>query len=135
MLRDTAYTPSNFMVPPYKAPYTFRPKNQKFNKWLSSIQIDIKHMFGMLKGRWKSLIGLRLFLTNHSQYEYTSKWIIGCIVLHNILLDLKDIWAENEGWWSEENIEKHDKDLLQLSKQKQIEGADKREMIKNMVLA
>lgn len=44
-------------------------------------------------------------------------WIIACVVLYNILLDLKDIWNENESWWSKEDIEEYDKDLLQLSKQ------------------
>ena len=89
------------MIPPYKAPYTLRRNNQKFNRRLSSIRIDIEHAFGMLKGRWKSLTGLRLIFTNHQQYEYACMWIIACMVLHNILLDLNDTWDQKEGWWSE----------------------------------
>ena len=58
------------MIPPYKAPYTLRRSNRKFNRQLSSIRIDIEHALGMLKGRWKSLTGLRLIFTNHQQYEY-----------------------------------------------------------------
>ena len=53
------------MIPLYKAPYTLRCSNQKFNCRLSSIRIDIEHAFGILKGRWKSLTELRLILTNH----------------------------------------------------------------------
>lgn len=36
------------------------------------------------------------------------------MVLHNILLDLNDTWDEKEGWWSEQEQEEHDEDLLQL---------------------
>lgn len=113
------------MVSPYKASYISCPKNQKFNKRLSSICINIEHAFGMLKGRQKSLTRLRRLFTNHSQYEHARMWIIACVVLNNMLLDLKDTQEENEGWWSEKKIEEHDKDLFQLSKQDQIEDADK----------
>lgn len=88
----------------------------------------------MLKGRWKSLTGLRLILTNHQQYEYACMWITACMVLHNILLDLNDTWDQEERWWSEQEQEEHDEDLLQLSQQEQGEGADIREIEKQMVL-
>ena len=78
------------MIPPYKAPYILRCSNQKFNYRLLSISIDIKHAFGILKGRWKSLTGLLLIFTNHQQYESACMWITAWMVLHNILLDLND---------------------------------------------
>lgn len=56
------------------------------------------------------------------------------MVLHNILLDLNDTWDQEEGWWSEQEQEEHDEDLLQLSQQEQGEGADMRETVKQMVL-
>lgn len=65
LLGDSAYSPTKYMIPPYKAPHTLCRSNQKFNCRLSSICIDIEYAFGMLKGRWKSLTGLRLILTNH----------------------------------------------------------------------
>ncbi len=98
LLGDSAYSPTKYMVPPYKAPNTSRRSNQKSNCQLSSICIDIEHAFGMLKGRWKSLTRLRLILTNYQQYEYACMSAIACMVLHNILLDLNDTWDEKEGW-------------------------------------
>lgn len=88
----------------------------------------------MLKGRWKSLTGLRLILVNHKQYEYACTWITACIVLHNILLDLNDTWDQEEGWWSEEEQEEHDEDLFQLNQQDEREGANMHETVKHMVL-
>ena len=51
----------------------------------------------MLKGRWKSLCGLRLKVDTDEYYEYAIQQIIIYIVLHNILLDVQDSWIENEG--------------------------------------
>ena len=100
LLGDSAYSPTKYMIPLYKALHTLRHSNQKFNRRLSSIRIDIEHAFGMLKSQWKSLTGLRLILTNHHQYEYACIWITVCMVLHNILLNLNDTWDQEEGWWS-----------------------------------
>ena len=78
------------MVSPYKAPEANQVENNKFNKQLSHICIDIEHTFGILKGRWKSLTGLRLIFTLEKKYEFACMWITACVVLHNILLDLHD---------------------------------------------
>lgn len=61
-------------------------------------------------------------------------WITACMVLHNILLDLNNTWDQEKGWWSEQEQEKHDRDLLQLSQQEQGKGADIREIVKQIVL-
>ncbi len=134
LLGDSADSPTKYMVPPYKAPYTSHRSNRKFNRRLSSIHIDIEHAFGMLKDRWKSLTELRLIFTNHQQYEYACMWITACMVLHNILLDLNDTWDEKEGWWTEEELEEYDEDLFQRSQQEEGEGVDMRETVKQLVL-
>ena len=65
----------------------------------------------MLKGRWKSLCGLRLKVDTDEHYEYEIQWIIACVVLHNVLLDVQDSWTENEGWWMPEVDAEHESDL------------------------
>ena len=85
------------MVPPYKGAAKNNPQNKEFNRCLSSVRIDIEHAFGMLKGRWKSLIGLRLILTTQKKYEFACMWVTACLVFHNILVDLNDNWREDEG--------------------------------------
>lgn len=49
-------------------------------------------------------------------------WIIVCIVLHNILLDLNNTWDQEEVWWSKEKQDKYDKHLFQLSQQDEEKG-------------
>ena len=63
-------------------------------------------------------------------------WITACLVLHNILLDVRDEWAEDEGWWTREEQEDHDDELQQLANQNQENstGNQKREEVKKTVL-
>lgn len=58
------------MVPPYKGVAKNNPQNKEFNQYLSSIQFDIEHSFGMLKSRWKSLTDLKLLLTTQKKYKF-----------------------------------------------------------------
>lgn len=70
LLRDSAYPPTRIIVPPYKGVAKNNPQNKEFNQYLSSIQFDIEHAFGMLKGQWKSLTDLRLLLATQKKYEF-----------------------------------------------------------------
>lgn len=98
LLGDSTYSPIIYIIPLYKALNILRCSNRKFNCQLSSICIDIKHVFRMLKGWWKSFTRLRLILTNHQQYKYGYIWITAYIVMHNILLNLNDTWNQEERW-------------------------------------
>ena len=88
LLADSAYSSTLYVISPYKKPTSLSNNSQHFNRILSSIRIDIEHAFGMLKGRWKSLCGLRLKVDTDEHYEYAIQWIIACVVLHNVLLDV-----------------------------------------------
>lgn len=90
LLGDAAYTNTSHMVTPYKAPASNMRANKRFNQKLSSVQIDIKHAFGMLKGCWQSLTAMRCRIQNSASYAYAVEWITACVVLHNILLGLHD---------------------------------------------
>ena len=105
LLGDSAYKHTEYLVPRYKAPDTNERINRKFNKKLSRVRIDIEHAFGMLKGRWKSLTGLRVRVNKPERYKYAVQWITACVVLHNILLRSDDGWDEDEGWWTPEEAE------------------------------
>lgn len=88
----------------------------------------------MLKGRWESLTGLRLIIRSREKYKLAVKWITACCILHNILVDLKDDWGREEGWWTEEEISGHNQELLAMSRSEESAGMIKREIIKEMVL-
>ena len=109
------------------------PDIRRFNKRLSRIRIDIEHAFGILKRRWKSLTGLRIRVRNKKSYTYVIKWITACVVLHNILQDIRDEWNEEEGWWTEEE-EAHDEELKQLISIQMTEGLFTRDQVKRLVI-
>ena len=134
LLADSAYSATRYLTPPYKAPAANKAENRSFNKLLSSCRVDIEHAFGVLKGRWRSLTGLRIRITNKAQYEYACMWITACVVLHNILLEVRDEWREDEGWWTREEQEEHDEGLQQLLNPEHHTGQQKREEVKRTVL-
>lgn len=41
-----------------------------------------EHCVGFLKGRWSSLRGLRVAISNEKLLHFATLWIIGCIHLH-----------------------------------------------------
>jgi hypothetical protein len=49
---------------------------------------------GILKGRWGSLRGLRLKFKEKEDTEKVNKWIVCCLVLHNIVTGFNDNWSD-----------------------------------------
>ncbi|KNZ45439.1 hypothetical protein VP01_8110g1, partial [Puccinia sorghi] len=76
LLADSDYTSDWFTLPAYKGKKLLDHQNVKFNYHLSHLHelwTQIRNFKGM-----KDII----------------KWIISCIILHNLLADLKDQWNE-----------------------------------------
>lgn len=136
LLGDAAYTNSKYLVAPYKAPASQRPENRRFNRKLSAVRVDIEDAFGMLKGRWQSLTGLRILVKNQESYKYAVQWTTACVVLHNILLSesFQDEWEQHEGWWSRIEAEEHEDEVDIMTRQQRQSGMEKREAVKAMVL-
>ncbi len=61
-------------------------------------------------------------------------WITACVVLYNILLTLNDLWSEEECWWTAEDEEQYDTELLSLTPPERQAGSNKREAVMRMVL-
>lgn len=70
LLGDSAYPCSITVLPPYRKPQSNQRDNKKFNYQLSRIRVDIEHAFGMLKGRWYSLNGLRIRISDQKRYKF-----------------------------------------------------------------
>ena len=62
LLGDAAYSNTDYLISPYKVPLTQDASNRRFNQKLSSLRINIEHVFGILKGRWGSLVVHRILL-------------------------------------------------------------------------
>ena len=134
LLIDSVYVSQKTVVFSYKVSTINDSNNKRFNKKLFSIRVDIEHVFDMLKERWQSFIELRLNLYNKSQHEFIVKWIIVCVIFHNIFLILQNSWQIVDDWWIEENEKKHDDDMIFLKRQQTRLNLDKREFLKRVVL-
>jgi hypothetical protein len=134
LLDDSAYSNIIYLIASYKALHVNNSDIWRFNKRLSRIQIDIEHAFDILKSRWKSLIDLRLQIRDIKDYTYAIRWIIACVVLHNILVDIQNDWDEEEEWWTTED-ESYDKELKQLTILQIIESTTKIKHVKELILS
>ncbi len=133
LLSDNVYINILYVITLYKASHIKHFEVRRFNRRLSRVRIDIEHAFDMLKDKWKSLIKLRLRIRDRKNYIFAIRWIIACLILHNILLNIQNNWDEDEEWWTSEN-ETHEKELKLLSDQQLIEKLNKRNHVKRLIL-
>lgn len=134
LLKDSAYINSSILITLYKSSHTKRSEIRRFNKRLSRIRIDIEHAFEILKDRWKSLTELRIRVQNKKSYIYVIRWIIACVVLHNILLKIQNDWNEDEKWWTAKEENSHDEELRQLHDQQMTTELMKKNHVKELIL-
>ncbi|KNZ62535.1 hypothetical protein VP01_1258g4 [Puccinia sorghi] len=80
LLAESAYTSDWFTLPAYKGK--------------ELIDLRVENAISILKGQFSSLRGLRTQMGNCKEMKDNIKWIIRCVVLHNLLVDLKDQWNE-----------------------------------------
>ena len=105
LLGDTAFTPGPRMIPPFKqTPGTFlNPNKIAFNTLLASPRVKSEHCIGILKGRFPFLKGIRMTLGGRKDMQRILKYVRGCVILHNFLVD-EDVDSE----WIEVEIEEEE---------------------------
>ena len=106
LLGDSAYPCNRAVITPYKRPLANSRPNTRFNFLHSKVRVDIEHAFGILKGRWQSLNGLRVRISNARRYDFAVKSIMACVVLHNILIQQGDQWEGGRGWLVDRSTER-----------------------------
>ena len=96
LLADKAYPVGPHLIPPFKEPEARRADCTNFNYNLSIPRVEIEHVFGILKARFPSLfkVPIRIGENALAGHIQVIKWTMGCVVLHNLLHDLKD----DESW-------------------------------------
>jgi hypothetical protein len=94
LLADAGYSGSWWCCTPYRNPQAQLPINSEFNELFSSARVKIEHVNGILKGRFSSLKGLRIQVKKAKHFEDVNRWIVVCIILHNLLLSFEDAWTE-----------------------------------------
>ena len=89
LVGDAAYPIADWLIKPfpYEKDMQFTPKI--FNLALSQAIVSIERAFGMLKGRWRFLLG-KLSL----EPSFASDVVTACTVLHNICQDCQEPLGE-----------------------------------------
>ena len=103
-------------------------ENTVFNELFSSARIVIEHVNGLLKGRFCSLRGLRIQVKTANDFRRINEWICVCLVLHNILLRLRDSWNEEN---HEDDADEID---FPLNGAENVPAQDLRQHVQNIVL-
>ena len=110
-----------FCLVPYRQPKSTLAHNQLFNELFSSARVKIEHVNGVLKGRWASLKGLPIQVKRKEDMVKVNRHVIACLILYNILIDLKDDWEEDE----EIPVDENDSDVLFAAENGETEDAAK----------
>ncbi|PLW28739.1 hypothetical protein PCASD_22697 [Puccinia coronata f. sp. avenae] len=95
LLADSAYELTKTVVPAYKSPASNLQLNSDFNLCLAKARVRNEHMIGVLKSHRSSLREMRLHLYRRSDMREYVVWLYCCIVLHNMLAQLGDQWAND----------------------------------------
>ncbi|XP_032690741.1 putative nuclease HARBI1 isoform X1 [Odontomachus brunneus] len=78
LIGDKAYPNRTWLMAPYKDYGNLTLTQRRHNFVHSSTRIVIEHAFGLLKGRWRCLLGLRL-----KHIGRATNFVLACCVLHN----------------------------------------------------
>lgn len=114
IITDTAYEPCPVIVPAYKsgeAGVADSPKKLHFNKKLGTPRETIEHINGMLKGRYPGAMRrIRKVIKDKESLREILELIDCAMILHNILLKLKD--GDNDDWreWHDSDDDLSDMD-------------------------
>ena len=85
-----------FCLTPYRKPASDIPENEVFNFYFSSAWTKIEHVNGILKNRFKSLGGICNQMKNQASFVSANEQVLVCLILHNFLLRINDVWANSE---------------------------------------
>jgi hypothetical protein len=92
LLSNSAYASNQYTIPAYKGADLRIPENVDFNYHLAQSRVRIELAIGILKGQFASLLEMRSQIRNRHKMKAAIKWSISCVVLQNLLADLKDQW-------------------------------------------
>ena len=94
LLADSAYFSGMYVIPAFQGPALENHKNSQFNYHLAQSRVWIEHATGILKGRFSSLQEMCFQIRNKEKMKEMIEWIMACVILHNLLANLKEQWNE-----------------------------------------
>jgi len=107
LIGDAAYKLHQHLLVPYSDNGHLTRHQKNYNYCHSSTRMVIERAFGLLKGRWRSLLNNLAI----NRMDFTPYHILACCVLHNIcLLNNDELQLQNEAIVVDiEEIEMHER--------------------------
>ena len=106
---DCGFARTPTCVCPYKEPAASQPINSRFNHAMRQGRCRIEHVNAVLKSRFKSLKSVPVLICKPEDHHKANVWIRTCLVLHNILLRLKDEWEFDDNDDEEQHVEEEER--------------------------
>ncbi|XP_037940435.1 putative nuclease HARBI1 [Teleopsis dalmanni] len=101
VIGDSAYSSTNWLVPPFKNNELLSVSHKKFNEKHSQTRIVVENAFELLKTRFQRLSKF----TEQTNLPVITNIVASTCVLHNICLSMNDFWEPTEVNCSKENDE------------------------------
>lgn len=93
IIGDSAYPLTVNTIVPFKRRIgLLDAQKRQFNAFISSMRVAIEHVNGILKGRFQSLLSLRVRVNQEQGHRQACRWVQACIVLYNMLHEV-DEWT------------------------------------------
>ncbi len=103
LVGDAAYPQADWLIKPFSFEKHLEDRKTFFNLALSQARVSVERAFGVLKGRWRLLMG-KLNL----QPSFASDVVIACTVLHNICQDFHEPIEDNLDRCNDDQAEAHE---------------------------
>lgn len=89
---DLGFKKETFAVPPYKGQEGKLKHNAQFNVAQRKGRVKVEHANGVIKARFGSLRHLPIEIREASDHDRCAAWITTCVILHNLLISIRDEW-------------------------------------------
>lgn len=87
---DLGFKRETFAVPPYKGAEGKLKHNALFNTAQRKGRVKVEHANGVIKARFASLNHIPIDIRKPADHDKCSDWITACVILHNLLITLRD---------------------------------------------
>ena len=87
---DLGFKKETFAVPPYKGKEGKLKHNAQFNVAQRRGRVKVEHANGIIKARFGSLNNIPIDVRSDKDHERCAQWLTACVVLHNVLIQLRD---------------------------------------------
>ena len=87
---DLGFKRETFAVPPYKGAEGKLAHNAQFNIAQRKGRVKVEHVNGVIKSRFASLKRMPIEIRKEADHAKCSDWITACVILHNLLIQLRD---------------------------------------------